>query len=141
MCAINHLALRIDEIRREGYLLLFHQIQIEQNLVEFSNVQGACERIKNTPFLIQYDFFQRMFLLLFIIILPFGLTNSLGVYTIPLSFVISLTYATIEVTGLSPLFTPLLLFFFSFYFLSFFHSFILSFIHSFFHSFIQPISL
>ncbi len=131
MCVlIYHLALRIDEIRREGYLLLFHQIQIEQNLVEFSNVQGACERIKNTPFLIQYDFFQRMFLLLFIIILPFGLTNSLGVYTIPLSFVISLTYATIEVTGgRSPSLASLLRFA-SFLFLilfSFFLYFILSF--------------
>ncbi len=99
MHTTHHPALRIEEIRREGYLLLLHQIQIEENLVAFSNVQGACERIKNTPFLVQYDFFQRIFLILFIIILPFGLTNSIGVYTIPLSFIISLTYATIEVTG------------------------------------------
>jgi putative membrane protein len=40
------------------------------------NQQGACERIKNTPFPRQYSYFGTIFAWIFVLLLPFGLLNA-----------------------------------------------------------------
>ena len=85
----------------------FHTFQIEGNLTQFANHLGKCERIKNTPLPRQYDFFTRVFVALFSVLLPFGLlsffqSDLLGAYSwliIPLSFLISGVFIVMERTG------------------------------------------
>lgn len=59
----------------DGMLEWYHTFQIESNLTQFANQLGMSERIKNTPLPRQYDFFTRVFVILFSALLPFGLLN------------------------------------------------------------------
>jgi putative membrane protein len=81
---------RLRELRAAGSLGEFPAIQLDQTLTEFSNVQGACERIKNTPLPRQYEYFTRLFVYFFVLILPATNLEALGwatpFFTAPTSF-------------------------------------------------------
>ncbi|MCK6609570.1 MAG: hydrogenase [Bacteroidia bacterium] len=59
-----------------GTLAGFDSFQLEGQLLSLANYQGACERIKNTPLLRQYDYFTRLFLYSFLFLLPFSLLSD-----------------------------------------------------------------
>ena len=90
-----------------GMLEWFHTFQIEGNLTQFANHLGKCERIKNTPLPRQYDFFTRLFVTLFSIILPIGLlsffqADKFAGFTwlvIPFSILISGVFIIMERSG------------------------------------------
>lgn len=95
---------RIKEAMREEILGAFDNISIEPTLAGFNNFHGACERIKNTPLLRQYDYYTRLFLYVFIIMLPFALIGDfqkmdVGYLVIPVSVIISFVFATIGKVG------------------------------------------
>lgn len=81
---------RLKALRHEGALSDFRAVQLDQTLSEFANVHGACERIKNTPLPRQYEFYTRLFLYFFVLILPATMLESLGwrtpFFTVPTSF-------------------------------------------------------
>jgi putative membrane protein len=69
-----------------------------------ANYQGGCERIKNTPLLRQYHFFTKLFLKVFMIVLPFSLIgdfekSGIGFLLIPVSVTISFVFATMAKVG------------------------------------------
>ncbi|MBT8321602.1 MAG: hypothetical protein KJO90_08040 [Eudoraea sp.] len=92
----------------------FDKQVFHNNLEEMYNLQGKCERIKNTPFPRQYAYFSTLFTWLFILLLPFGLLdvfeegislvegNIRGWYIfmmIPFSVLISWIFVTMEKVG------------------------------------------
>lgn len=81
---------RLKALRLEGRVSDFRAVQLDQTLTEFANVQGACERIKNTPLPRQYEFYTRLFLYFFVLILPATMLETLGwrtpLFTVPTSF-------------------------------------------------------
>lgn len=82
----------------------FDNISLEPTLAGFNNFQGACERIKNTPLLRQYHFFTKLFLLVFIAILPFALItdfSKMGVpaLMIPLSILVAFVFGVMGKVG------------------------------------------
>lgn len=90
-----------------GTLGGFDSFQMEGQLLALTNYQGGAERIKNTPLPRQYDFFTRLFVLLFALILPFGLltfftTEDLLLISwlvVPLSVLIAGVFIIMERTG------------------------------------------
>jgi ion channel-forming bestrophin family protein len=95
---------RIKEGMRSEILGSFDNISLEPTLAGFNNFQGACERIKNTPLLRQYDYYTRVFLSVFMFILPFSLIGDLeklGLTSllVPLAVLISFVFATIGKVG------------------------------------------
>lgn len=95
---------KVYEAMANGTLGGFDSFQIEGQLLALANYQGAAERIKNTPLPRQYDFFTRMFVLLFTLLLPFGLaalftTPSLSWMMVPVSILISCVFIIMERTG------------------------------------------
>jgi ion channel-forming bestrophin family protein len=66
---------RIKDGIREGLLGQFDPISIEPNFGQFTVQQGMLERIKNTPTPRQYEYFTRVFVLLFATVLPFALLS------------------------------------------------------------------
>ncbi len=82
-------------------------MQMMRCLEEFYNLQGMCERIKNTPFPRQYAYFSTVFVWIFIILLPFGLVQEFNKIadgaivwlTVPFSVLISWIFITIEAVG------------------------------------------
>ncbi len=95
---------RIKEGMRAEILGAFDNISLEPTLAGFNNFQGACERIKNTPLLRQYHFFTKLFLLVFISLLPFSLITDFyktGFPTlmIPVSMLISFVFSVMGKVG------------------------------------------
>ncbi len=89
---------------RTDILGAFDNIGLEPTLAGFNNFQGACERIKNTPLLRQYHFFTKLFLTVFMAILPFSLItdfNKMGfpILMIPVSILVSFVFGVMGKVG------------------------------------------
>lgn len=95
---------RIKEGMQAEILGAFDNISLEPTLAGFNNFQGACERIKNTPLLRQYHFFTKLFLLVFMIILPFTLIadfHKMGTpwLVIPVCIIVSFVFGVMGKVG------------------------------------------
>jgi putative membrane protein len=95
---------RIYAAMADGTLGGFDSFQLEGQLLALANYQGGCERIKNTPLLRQYDYFTRLFLYTFIILLPFALVGDfarleLDYLMLPVSVIIAFVFAIIGKVG------------------------------------------
>ncbi len=95
---------KIYEAMANGTLGGFDSFQMEGQLLALANYQSGCERIKNTPLLRQYDFFTRVFLYTFILLLPFCLIGdfskmNIDYLMIPISVIISFVFAIIGKVG------------------------------------------
>lgn len=67
----------------DGTLGGFDSFQMEGQLLALANYQGGCERIKNTPLLRQYHYFTKLFLLAFMLVLPFSLIGDFARMQMP----------------------------------------------------------
>ncbi|TAE17156.1 MAG: hydrogenase [Bacteroidetes bacterium] len=86
----------------DGTLGGFDSFQMEGQLVSLANFQGGCERIKNTPMLTQYDFFTRVFILIFITLLPFSIVEAFKTapyLVVPFTMLIGFVFVTINKVG------------------------------------------
>ena len=90
---------RVAWALRGGLINHFHQIHLEQTLVEFNNIQGRCERIKNTPMPRQYNYFPRLFVFIHNTLLPFAFIGELEWTAIPLSLVVAFIFLTLDLVG------------------------------------------
>ncbi|AIZ65288.1 hypothetical protein PK28_15255 [Hymenobacter sp. DG25B] len=89
-----------------GLLNDFQHVSMMRSLEELYNLQGGCERIKNTPFPRQYAFFSYVFVWLFAGLLPLGLIGEFAQMgpdhiwlTVPFSVLVSWVFNTIEIVG------------------------------------------
>ncbi|MGO4903961.1 bestrophin family protein [Flavobacterium sp. W20_MBD1_R3] len=62
----------------------------------FTDICGACERIKNTPIPYSYSAFIKKFIFIYVLTLPFGYVFSLGYYVIPVVVFIFYVLASLE---------------------------------------------
>jgi putative membrane protein len=72
---------------------------IDRTLTDLCNVQGACERIKNTPLPRQYHHFPRVLVAMYSVLLPLGLVEGLGMLTPVVSTLISFIFLSLETIG------------------------------------------
>ncbi|GAB3814968.1 bestrophin family ion channel [Pontibacter rugosus] len=84
---------------RRGWISDYRFVKLEETLVEFNNIQGRSERIKNTPFPRQYSFFSRVFVFIHASLLPFAFIHEMGLATIPVSFIISFVFLALDMVG------------------------------------------
>lgn len=71
-------------------------IILNSELQSFTDICGACERIKNTPIPYSYSAFIKKFIFFFVMTLPFGFVFSLGYYSIPVVIFIFYVLASLE---------------------------------------------
>ncbi len=65
--------------RRDGFLVESRYFELlDDSLTQLYDLQGKAERIKNTPLPRQYDYFPRVFLFLFVTLLPWGMVTELA---------------------------------------------------------------
>lgn len=81
---------------QRGWLNSFQQVDIDQTLSKFSDSMGKCERIKNTVFPTTYSFYIHMALNFFLLLLPFSLFGTFGVFEVPLVIAIAAMFMLIE---------------------------------------------
>lgn len=88
--------LQITDIKDEGGLELFSQVQINNTLVNFSTAMGMAERIKSTVFPQTYRLFLHYFIYIFVVTLSIALTDIDSFFEIPLLLVISSAFFLLE---------------------------------------------
>ncbi|TDE17489.1 bestrophin family protein [Dyadobacter psychrotolerans] len=96
----------LDDIFRKGGINERFYVQMMAIVQEFYNQQGAAERIKNFPFPRQYAYFSKVFVWLFILVLPFGLINEFAKLgedmiwiAVPAYMIIAWVFNTMEIVG------------------------------------------
>jgi len=72
---IKNQGAHLKKLLSEGKITEFDKQIFHGNLEEMYNLQGRCERIKNTPFPRQYSYFSTIFTWIFLLLLPFGLLS------------------------------------------------------------------
>lgn len=82
-----------------GRLDSFRMTAIDRSLTDLCNVQGACERIKNTPLPRQYEYFPRVLVGMYCFLLPFGLVAGLGMLTPLASTLVSFIFISLDAIG------------------------------------------
>ncbi len=97
---------QLKKLKNAGKIDDFEHSDLVRQINELFNLQGGCERIKSTPLFRQYSIFSRVFVVIFIYLLPFGLLKDLGNLaswgvwlTIPFSMLISWVFYTMEQVG------------------------------------------
>lgn len=73
-----------------------HLLFLNQELSNFTDCVGACERIRKTPIPFSYSVFLKKFIFLYVITLPFGYVFSLGYYVIPVVSIFFYVLASLE---------------------------------------------
>ena len=77
----RRMALLIQDSCHRGWLGAIQLGLLDNGLTELANAQGGCERIKNTPMPRHYDYFFRLLVHVYCILLPLGMVASLGLLT------------------------------------------------------------
>lgn len=94
-------ASRLKEVIRNGYLTGFEVIQIDSTIHRLTDSMGKAERIKSTVFPVTYTILVEYLLYLFVLLLPFGMTDYFGYSVAPLLILIAVPFFLLEKTALN----------------------------------------
>lgn len=96
---LQRIAERVRALFDAGRLDSIRLTSLDATLTELCNVQGACERIKNTPLPRQYDYFPRLMVSVYGVMLPFGMVGAMGLWTPVASTLVSAIFISLDVIG------------------------------------------
>ncbi len=86
-------------LAREGFLSPLQLQRLDSTFTDLSNIQGGCERIKNTPLPRQYDFYPELLVKAYCAILPFVLVDKLKWFTPAATIVIGFALLVLNRIG------------------------------------------
>ncbi len=89
--------LKVKEISEAGMISEFDKMQLRSLIQGSIDVLGICERIKKTPIPFSHSTFIKLFILIYIFILPFGLVPKFEYLTIPAVMVMAFAMMGIEI--------------------------------------------
>ena len=95
----SQLWLRTEELYRQGFISESQHINLNQYLTSLMDVCGVCERIKSTPIPFSYTLFIKLFIMLYVGVLPFTVIEAYGYLTIPAVLLTSYILVGLEMIG------------------------------------------
>jgi ion channel-forming bestrophin family protein len=87
---------KIKELQDDGKISGYDLMYLNTELQSFTDICGACERIRNTPIPYAYSMFIKKFIFFYVTTLPVGYVFSLGYYVIPVVVFIFYVLASLE---------------------------------------------
>lgn len=87
---------RVIGLQTQGKITGEQLIVLDTELHNYSSIQGACERIKNTPIPYSYSMYIKKFIFTYIITLPFGFVSTFFYFTIPIVLLLFYILVSIE---------------------------------------------
>lgn len=90
------LYVRTHELNKAGIFSGEQILFLNEELRSFTDICGACERIKNTPIPFSYSVFLKKFIFFYVMTLPIGNVFSLGYLSIPVVVFIFYVLASLE---------------------------------------------
>jgi len=88
---------RINDLYKKELISESQLLIINAEWQQFTEICGACERIKNTPIPFSYSAFIKKFLFFYTMLMPFAYVSNLGFYVVPLMVFIFYVLASIEI--------------------------------------------
>ena len=95
----RRMSAKLVAARRCSWLDEWQWQTIDQSMTSLMDSQGGAERIKNTPMPKQFDFFPRLFVQIYTLLLPVGLVPTLGWYTPLGSTLVGFMFLALEKIG------------------------------------------
>lgn len=90
---------RFSNAWREGRVDSLHLPTLEEGLTELTNLQGGCERIKNTPIPFSYTVLIHRIVAFYCFALPFGIAETVGAMTPLVVFLVSYAFFGLDAIG------------------------------------------
>jgi ion channel-forming bestrophin family protein len=88
---------KLHELKKQGLLTQEEFLAIDSNMRLFSDITGACERIKSTPIPYSYSMFLKKFIFIYVTTVPLAFINTLGYYSSLVAIFIFYVLVSIEV--------------------------------------------
>ncbi|MBW8683944.1 bestrophin family protein [Chitinophaga rhizophila] len=86
----------VHELYRQGQISGEQLLSLNPELLSFTDICGACERIKNTPIPFSYSIFIKKFIFFFVMTLPIGYVFTLHYLIIPVVVFVFYVLASLE---------------------------------------------
>lgn len=99
MALLDKQAEALRELFERGHLDSHRLVQLSTLLTRFGEVLGGCERLKKTPFPMQYTWFMRYALYVFLLLLPLSLVGHLGYAAVAPALAIGYVFVMLEYVG------------------------------------------
>ena len=97
----SHLSLylyaKLNKLRNENIISEIDILNCDINLKTFSDITGACERIRNTPIPYSYSLFLKKFIFIYVTTLPLAFISAFGYWSIILTTFIFYVLVSIEI--------------------------------------------
>lgn len=87
---------RVNELYKANKITGEQLYVVDKELKQFSDILGACERIKNTPIPYSYTMYIKKFIFIYILTLPFGFVTIAEYMTVPIVVLISYVLLSVE---------------------------------------------
>ncbi|MFY0645047.1 MAG: hypothetical protein JXR19_11320 [Bacteroidia bacterium] len=89
----------VTELLRNGQITEFQHSMLMGDIRIMYQEQGKAERIKNTVFPFYYNYFTRLFLWVFILLLPCALVDGMNFMLIPITAMVSFVFYILDKSG------------------------------------------
>ena len=99
LAILKQLGQDLAAARRYGWLSEFNYPHMDAQLNEFTNILGACERIKHTPIPFSYSVLIHRIVAAYCLFLPFGLVETTGILTPIVVLMISYAFLELDAIG------------------------------------------
>ncbi|MFC2125862.1 bestrophin family protein [Bacteroidota bacterium] len=87
---------KIHALYKDGTISGDQLIVLDKEIKSFTDILGACERIRNTPIPYSYNLFLKKFIFVYILTMPFGLVSGFNYWTIPVIVFILYVFGSLE---------------------------------------------
>lgn len=87
---------KVNDLYQSKKITRDHLIILNNELQSFTDICGACERIKNTPIPYSYSAFIKKFIFIYVLTLPYAYVFILGYLVIPVVVFILYVLASLE---------------------------------------------
>ncbi|MEL6349598.1 MAG: bestrophin family protein [Myxococcota bacterium] len=84
---------------KRGWIDTYHMNIFEGSLTRLSDIQGGCERIKNTPVPLSYTVLTHRLVALYCLTLPFGIASTVGHTTPIVVLIVSFAFLGLDSLG------------------------------------------
>jgi putative membrane protein len=87
---------KVTELYKKNLITGDQLLNLDKELKDFTDIIGACERIKNTPIPYSYSMYIKKFIFIYVITLPFGFLTTYNYFTIVIVAIITFVLLSIE---------------------------------------------
>lgn len=88
---------KLHDLKTSGRITQEEFLACDTNLGTFSDITGACERIKGTPIPYSYSMFLKKFIFIYVATVPFAFIHVMGYYSIGVAVFIFYVLVSLEV--------------------------------------------